>query len=89
MTSGIVAATAGVGAFAALAVPSVEKVKTAYTNLTGAQTAYHQAQQLEARDPTKGNLAAVATALAKLQIAARRSRSCHRTSRAPSRASRR
>ena len=43
-TSGIVAATAGVGAFAALAVPSVEKVKTAYTNLTGAQSAYHAAR---------------------------------------------
>jgi hypothetical protein len=69
LAAGITAATAGVGAFAALAVPSVEKVKTAYSNLTGAQTAYHQAQQLEARDPTKSNLEAQATALAKLGIA--------------------
>jgi hypothetical protein len=66
---GLVAAGAGVGAFAALAIPSLSKIATSYEGISTAQSAYREAVQLEARDPTKDNLEAEATAAAKLKIA--------------------
>jgi hypothetical protein len=64
-----IAAGAGVGALAALAVPSLEKIVSSYTSVSQAQAAYRAAVQLERDDPSKDNLAAAATAAAKLKIA--------------------
>jgi|HubBroStandDraft_6_1064221.scaffolds.fasta_scaffold00315_38 hypothetical protein len=63
------AAGAGIGALAALAVPSLEKIASSYTGISQAQAAYRAAVQLERTDPSKDNLEAEATAAAKLKIA--------------------
>lgn len=55
VTNGLVAAGAGAGAFAALALPAFMKVKSALSDLNTAQQAYSKAQQLFQLDPTKGN----------------------------------
>lgn len=67
LVSGFAAAGTGAGAFALLAVPAFDKVKTAYTNITAAQAAYHKAQLTEQMDPTKANASAVAKALLNLK----------------------
>jgi hypothetical protein len=69
LAGGFTAAGLGVGAMAALALPTFDKIKNGYSSVTAAQSAYHAAVQLEARDPTTTNAAAVATSLAKLRIA--------------------
>lgn len=69
LAAGFTAAGLGVGAFALLAVPAFDKIKNGYTSVSQAQQAYHAAVQMEARDPTKANAQAVATALDKLKIA--------------------
>lgn len=67
--SSLLIAGIGVGSFVALAIPSFEAVKNAYEGISTAQAAYNQAVQLEKKDPTADNLAAVATAAANLKIA--------------------
>ncbi len=69
LVSGLAAATAGVGAFGLLALPTFKKVTTAYTGITAAQKAYTAAQQLQAADPTAAHAKAAELALDKLQIA--------------------
>ena len=69
LVSGFAAAGAGLGAFGALAYPTLKKIETAYTGISTAQAAYHAAVQLEAKDPTTTNATAVKTALAQLKIA--------------------
>ena len=69
LINGFIAAGAGIGAFALLALPTLDKIKNAYTNITSAQVAYHAALQLEEKDPTAANKTALADALAKLKIA--------------------
>ena len=71
LVSGFAAAGAGAGAFALLAVPAFDKIKTAYTGITAAQQAYQKAQMTERMDPTKANAAAVAKALLNLREAYR------------------
>ena len=67
--AGFVAAGAGVAAFAALALPTFDKIKNSYEGISTAQKNYRAAVQLEARDPSTSNLTAEKDALAKLQIA--------------------
>ena len=67
LASGFAAAGIGVGSFAALAIPALGKIKTAYTNINAAQKAYHAAVETEKLDPTKSNAAAVSRALIKLK----------------------
>jgi hypothetical protein len=69
IAAGFTAAGLGVGSFVALALPAFDKIKNGYSSVSQAQAAYHAAVALEARDPTKANAQAVATALAKLKIA--------------------
>jgi hypothetical protein len=69
LVGGLVAAGAGIGAFAVLAFPTFSKLASSYKSIATAQAAYNAAVALEARDPTKSNLTAEATALAKLKDA--------------------
>lgn len=69
LVNGIGIAGLALGGFAALAIPSLEQVKNSYESITSAQATYSDAVQLEKRDPTKDNAAALATAAAQLKIA--------------------
>jgi hypothetical protein len=69
LVNGIGLAGLALGGFAALAIPSLEQVKNSYESVTSAQATYTEAVQLEKRDPTKDNAAALATAAAQLKIA--------------------
>lgn len=69
LASGFAAAGLGVGAFAALAIPSFQKVTAGYTSISQAQKAYQTAVFNEKTDPTKAHLAAVHTALLKVRDA--------------------
>jgi hypothetical protein len=53
VTNGLLAAGAGAGAFAALALPAFMKVKSALSDLNTAQDAFSKAQALFQLDPTK------------------------------------
>jgi hypothetical protein len=69
LVAGLAAATAGVGAFGALALPTFDKIKNAYTAISGAQKVYNQAAAINKEDPTKAHAAAAAAALLKLKVA--------------------
>ena len=69
VVAGLSAATAGVGAFGLLALPTFDKIKNAYTAIGTAQQNYNKAAQLNKTDPTKANATAAATALMKLKAA--------------------
>lgn len=69
LVSGFAAAGAGVGAFAALAIPTFDKIKTGYTSISAAQSAYNSAVTLAKVSPTKTNLSAVTADAAKLKAA--------------------
>lgn len=60
---------AGIVSFGALALPALMKVKNGYQAVTQAQKAYTKAVGVAKRDPTKTNLAAEKTDLAKLRTA--------------------
>jgi hypothetical protein len=69
LVAGLTAATVGVGAFGALALPTFDKIKNAYTGISAAQKTYNAAVALNKEDPTKANATAAATALSKLKVA--------------------
>ena len=69
LVSGLAAATAGVGAFGLLALPTFENVKKAYTAISAAQVTYNLAIAKEKVGPSKANAAAVAHALTGLRAA--------------------
>jgi hypothetical protein len=69
LVSGFAAATAGVGAFGLLALPTFDKIKTAYTAISAAQKTYNNAEALYKESPTKTNATAAANALLKLKAA--------------------
>jgi hypothetical protein len=69
IVNGLVAATAGIGALALVAIPTFEKIKNSYTAVSAAQTAYNTAVEKQKMDPTKANATAVATALLNLKVA--------------------
>jgi hypothetical protein len=69
LVSGFAAATAGVGAFGLLALPTFDKIKNAYTTIDAAQKKYNQAEALYKESPTKTNATAAASALLKLRTA--------------------
>lgn len=65
----LAAAGIGLGAFGALAIPTLDKVKNAYSGVTTAQKNYQAAVALDKLDPTKAHAAAAAAALDKLKLA--------------------
>lgn len=69
LATGFAAATAGVGAFGLLAIPTFNKVKDAYTAINTAQLAYNQAVAVNKEDPTAAHAKAAAAALVKLHVA--------------------
>jgi hypothetical protein len=69
LTTALVAATAGIGSLALVALPTFEKIKNAYTAISTAQAAYNTAAEKQKLDPTAANARAVATALLNLKVA--------------------
>lgn len=69
VVAGFAAAGTGAGAFALLAMPAVDKVKTAYQGLHAAQAKFAAAQAKEAADPTKAHANAVSAAALNLKLA--------------------
>lgn len=67
--SGFAAAGAGAGAFAALAIPAVKKVESAYTTLSSAQKTYQSAMALYKLDPTSANKTSLVTSAAQFTLA--------------------
>lgn len=65
----LTAAALGLGAFGALALPTLDKVKNAYSGIVAAQKNYQAAVALEKQDPTRANAAAAVLALDKLKVA--------------------
>lgn len=65
----LAAAGLGLGAFGALAVPALDKVRNAYAGITAAQKNYQAAVALSKADPTAANAKAAELALDKLKIA--------------------
>jgi hypothetical protein len=69
VVNGLSAAALGLGALAIVALPTLDKIKNAYTSLSTVQAAYNTAVEKQKMDPTKANAAAVATALLNLKVA--------------------
>jgi hypothetical protein len=69
IVTGVSAALVGIAPAVALAIPSLLKLKDSYSAISSARTAWTQAEQVAKRDPTAANLAAAATAAAKLKVA--------------------
>ena len=69
LVSGLAAAGAGAGSFAALAIPAFRQLQTSYQGLNAAQQKYDQAVSLQKMDPTKAHAAAVKAALDQLNLA--------------------
>ena len=69
IVNGLIAATAGVGAFGLLAIPTFDKIKNAYTAISAAQLKYNNALALEKEFPTTAHAKAATTALQQLQVA--------------------
>ena len=65
----LAAAGIGIGAFAALAIPAIRSVTSAYSGITTAQSAYSQAVARQKLDPTTANAQAAKTALDNLKLA--------------------